>query len=55
MYFSELTEILTCKIPIGYFGRYQIFFWPYFLDVIVHLYVSKGKNYFYFYYPLLFD
>lgn len=55
MFFSELTEKSKCKIPIGYFGRYQIFFWPYLLDVTVRLYVPKGKKYFHFYYPLLFD
>lgn len=55
MFFSELTEILKRKIPIDYFGRYQIFLWPYFLDVTVRLYVSMGKKYFHFYNPLLFD
>ncbi len=45
MFFSELTE-KTRKIPINYFGRYQIFLWPYFLDITVRLYVSKGKKYF---------
>lgn len=43
------------KILIGYFGKYQIFLWPYFLDSTVRLYVSKGKKYFHFYYHLLFD
>ncbi|CAM4272887.1 hypothetical protein BAAL111456_23825 [Bacillus albus] len=55
MFFSELTEKYMYKIPIGYYGRYQIFLWPYFLDITVRLYVSKGKKYFQSYYHLLFD
>lgn len=43
------------KILINYFGRYQIFLWPYFLDITVRLYVYKGKKYFHVYDHLLFD
>ncbi len=55
MFFSELTDKHMRKIPISYFVRYQILLWPYFLELTVRLYVSKGKKYFHFYDHLLFD
>ncbi|PFT48181.1 hypothetical protein COK72_09275, partial [Bacillus thuringiensis] len=50
MHFLNYQKKQRNKIPIHYFGRYQIFLWPYFLDITVRLYVSKGKKYFHFYY-----